>query len=72
MEQVQSSGNAQSENAHKFLTNSSITRYYTQLYLKGSTISFFDYSTALLKNRLLAIIQEFKKFQPTYPSSIRI
>jgi hypothetical protein len=45
----------------------SIDQYYTRLFTKGATKTFYKQSTALFNHRILDIIQEFHKSQKKYP-----
>jgi hypothetical protein len=49
------------------IKKSSIELYFTQLFTKGATESFYKQSTALLNHRILEIIQEFHKSHLQYP-----
>jgi hypothetical protein len=53
--------------AKNAINKSSIAMYFTQLFTKGATESFYKQSTALLNHRILDIIQEFHKSHLQYP-----
>jgi hypothetical protein len=58
--------------AKSVVMKNSIAQYFSQIFMFGSTSSFYKYSTSLLNNRLLEIVQEFHKSQLNFPPWMRI
>jgi hypothetical protein len=48
-------------------SKNSIAEYFSQLFMKKTIKTFYNYSTNLLNKRLLEIIQEFHESQLQYP-----